>query len=116
MDPDHLHDLFSAFGTITIKRMFGGQAVYSRSGIIGVVFEDSLLMKADEQSAPHFAAAGGERWRYAKDGREVNMPYWSIPSSAMDDPEEMAVWARLADEAALRAAQKPKKPAKAKPA
>ena len=32
------------------------------------------------------------------------MPYWSIPDSAMDDPDEMAEWARKAHEAGRRAA------------
>jgi DNA transformation protein len=31
------------------------------------------------------------------------MPYWTVPDSAVDDPDEMAVWARKAYEAGLRA-------------
>jgi DNA transformation protein len=31
------------------------------------------------------------------------MPYWSVPDIALDDPDEMAKWARLALEAAMRA-------------
>ncbi|TIO57356.1 MAG: TfoX/Sxy family protein, partial [Mesorhizobium sp.] len=34
---------------------------------------------------------------------EVAMPYWSVPDSAFDDPDEMAVWARRAYEAGRRA-------------
>jgi DNA transformation protein len=30
------------------------------------------------------------------------MPYWSVPDSALDDPDEMVVWARRAYEAGLR--------------
>jgi ABC-type lipoprotein export system ATPase subunit len=31
------------------------------------------------------------------------MPYWTVPDAASDDPDEMAVWARKAYEAGLRA-------------
>ena len=36
-------------------------------------------------------------------GREVAMPYWTAPESALDDPDEMTVWARKAYQAAIRA-------------
>ena len=39
----------------------------------------------------------------AKMKKAVNMPYWTIPDSAIDDPDELAVWTRKAYEAALRA-------------
>ena len=31
------------------------------------------------------------------------MPYWTVPDNAIDDPDEMKVWAQRAYEAALRA-------------
>ena len=30
------------------------------------------------------------------------MPYWTAPESALDDPDEMTLWARKAYEAGLR--------------
>jgi DNA transformation protein len=38
--------------------------------------------------------------------KAVNMPYWTIPDSAIDDPDELAVWTRKAYESALRAKKK----------
>ena len=34
------------------------------------------------------------------------MPYWTVPETAIDDPEEMALWARKAYEAGLRTGAK----------
>lgn len=120
MDDELIRDLFSAFGPITIKRMFGGKGVYADGLIIAIELSDGgLLMKADTVSAPAFEAAGCRQWVYEGNGRTVGMPYWTIPESAMDDTEEMATWARLGYEAALRAPPKKpsaKKPSKAKPA
>ena len=58
-------------------------------------------------SGPAFEAAGARRWVYeGKGGKIVAMPYWSIPEDAFDDPEQMAHWAGLAYQAALRAPAK----------
>ena len=61
-----------------------------------------MLLKADRLTEPAFEAAGARRWSYdGGKGRAVNMPCWSIPDKAFDDPEVMARWVRLAYEAAL---------------
>ena len=60
-------------------------------------------MKADSDSSPQFEAAGSSQWVYEGKTKPVKMPYWSIPDAALDDPDELAQWVRLAFEAALRA-------------
>ena len=44
----------------------------------------------------------GEEVRITRHGKEVAMPYRTAPESALDDPDEMAGWARKAYEAGLR--------------
>jgi DNA transformation protein len=103
MDNLDIEEMFSALGPVTIKRMFGGKGVYHRGLIIAVDFHDEILLKADTVSAPAFESAGARRWAYeGKTGKEVFMPYWSVPEDAFDDPDVMANWVRLAYEAALR--------------
>ena len=109
MDNDHLHDLFSLFGPITIKKMFGGKGIYADGLIIAIELSgDGLLFKADEQSAPEFAAAGSTQWTYEGKNKPAAMPYWTVPGSAVDDIDELAFWARKALEASHRAATKAK--------
>ncbi|OYV50816.1 MAG: hypothetical protein B7Z78_10140 [Rhodospirillales bacterium 20-60-12] len=49
-------------------------------------------------------SAGAVRWACrGKTGNQVNMPYWSIPADAFDNPDIMARWVELAFQAALRA-------------
>lgn len=104
MDNDHIREIFQSLGEISIRKMFGGKGVYHDGRILAVEVNDELLLKADAESAPHFAAAGAVQWGYeSKNGKKANMPYWSIPEAALDDPDEMAVWVRRAFEAALRA-------------
>jgi DNA transformation protein and related proteins len=111
-DDDALYDLLSAFGPVTIRRMFGGKGIYSDGMIIAIELSaGEILFKADAESAPRFAAAGCRQWTYEGKNAPAVMPYWTVPDSALDDPEELAVWARLAREAAVRAANaKPAKP------
>ena len=104
MKDTDIEEMFSALGPVTIKRMFGGKGVYHQGRIIAVEVRDEMLLKADPVSAPEFEAAGARRWAYeTRRGKAANMPYWSIPEDAFDDPEIMARWVRLAYEAALRA-------------
>ena len=100
---EKLEEMFSALGPVTIRRMFGGKGVYHRGQIIAIEFRGDVLLKADAVSAPAFEAAGARRWVYQrKSGNSVDLPYWSIPEDAFDDPDIMARWVKLAYEAALR--------------
>ncbi|WP_028744577.1 TfoX/Sxy family protein [Rhizobium mesoamericanum] len=103
MDAAAIEEMFQGLGPVTIKRMFGGKGIYHMGRIVAVEVRGEMLLKADEQSAPEFAAAGATQWAYdGKKGNPVKMPYWSIPDDAYDDPDLMARWVRLAYEAALR--------------
>ncbi|MEK1850605.1 MAG: TfoX/Sxy family protein [Phyllobacterium sp.] len=103
MDNDAIQDLFSGLGPVTIKRMFGGKAIYFQGLIVALEVQNEILLKADEVSAPAFEAAGSRQWRYERKSRKpVDMPYWSIPDDAFDDPDIMTEWAKLAHEASLR--------------
>ena len=113
MDEDAIFDLFSSFGPVTIKSMFGGKGIYSDGLIIALEVNDELLLKADLISAPDFEEAGSAQWTYDGKSKPIKMPYWSVPDEALDDTDVFAIWARKAKEAALRAPPKaPKKSAK----
>jgi DNA transformation protein len=106
MEKSEIEDMFSSLGPVVIRPMFGGKGVYCKGVIIAVEFCGDILLKADDMSAPALAAAGAARWAYeGKAGKVVNMPYWSIPADAFDDPGIMANWVKLAYKAALRSAK-----------
>jgi len=104
MDNNDIEDMFQSLGPVTIKRMFGGKGNYHMGRILALEVDDEILLKADDVSAAEFEAAGARRWAYeGKKGKAVNMPYWSIPDDAFDDPDIMAHWVGMAYQAALRA-------------
>lgn len=103
MDDETIHELFGSFQPISIRRMFGGKGIYADGRIFALVLNDELYLKTDAQTASRFEAAGSRRWTYQREGAApVAMPYHTVPEEALDDPDLMADWARLAMEAAVR--------------
>ncbi len=105
MDNIEIEEIFAGLGPVTIKRLFGGKGIYFDGLIVGIVMRGELLLKADADTAQAFEAAGAAQWTYdGRKGKNVHMPYWSVPAEAFDDPDAMAVWVRLAYRAARAAA------------
>jgi DNA transformation protein len=102
-----IEDMFAGLGHVAIRRMFGGKGVYHQGLIVAVELRGEMMLKGDAVSAPELEAAGARRWTYeGRAGKLVQMPYWTVPDDAWDDPEAMAHWTALAYAAALRAPPK----------
>ena len=125
----HCLELLGALGQPRAKRMFGGHGIYVDERFIALILNDTLYLKADDETRPRFEAAGSVPFDYAtRDGQRVVMAYWAAPQDAMESPALMLPWARLAMASALRAAVSkrpaatrstaatPRQPASAKPA
>lgn len=115
-DPDFgewVREHFAALGPLEIKRMFGAAGVYSNGLMFAVLDDGEVWLKADDVNRPAFEAAGSRHFAYSgKDGEIMNLAYWTLPVTAVDDPDEAVEWARGAIDAALRkaAGKKPRKP------
>ena len=66
---DFLRDVLSGVGDISIRKMFGGAGVYLHGMMFALVAGDTLYLRADEASAPDFAAEGKGPFTYAARGR-----------------------------------------------
>jgi DNA transformation protein len=113
LDTDWLVELFSPFGTPSVRRMFGGQGVYLDGVMVALVADGVLYLKSDAETAHAFDAAGLDPFTYVgKDERRTVMSYRRAPPAALDDPQEMGPWVDLARAAAGRALvrKKPRSP------
>ncbi len=107
MDKDHLTELFSAFGRIEVRRMFGGAGLFADGVMFGLVSGGVIYLKADAETSPRFAGEGCEPFSYAtRTGRRTVTSHWRLPDRLYDDPDELAQWARLALGTAVAAAKK----------
>ena len=105
---DHLKEIFSTFGDVHARRMFGGVGLFHNDLMIGLVADDVLYLKADKESSELFANKGLSAFEYVKNGKPMQMSYFLAPEEIFDEPEEARRWATLAYEAALRS-KAPKK-------
>lgn len=109
-------ELLSPLGPVRTRAMFGGRGFYVDGLFMALVADGQLFLKTDAHNREQFAAAGCMPFSYAtKDGERVVMGYHRPPEDALESPPLMLPWARLAFEAALRAANAKvkKKPAPA---
>lgn len=103
MDETFIHDLFALFGAVHTRRMFSGLGIYRDGVMFALMAGGELYLKADAETAERFRAAGSQPFVYDRRGRAVEISYWRLPETALDDAEELRAWARLAYAAALRA-------------
>jgi DNA transformation protein len=107
LDPDHIRELFAAFGPVQVRRMFGGAGLYADGVMFGLVSGGLIHLKADAGTVARFEAEGCRPFEYGTSaGRRAIMSYWRIPDRLYDDPDALAHWARQALEAARRAGKR----------
>lgn len=91
---DYLSELFSDFGQIKARKMFGGYGIYLDEIMFGLVVEDCLYLKADASNVGLFEARDLGPFVYHKAGKPVKLSYYQAPSEVLEDPEQAAIWAR----------------------
>ncbi|MBY6115624.1 TfoX/Sxy family protein [Mameliella alba] len=91
-------DLFSGLGAISTRRMMGGLCLYHEGTIFAILHpEGGIYLKGAGAFINRLESMGCTRWTYTrKTGQSAAMPYWTLPGSALDDPEEAVDLAREA--------------------
>ncbi|CAN5307872.1 TfoX/Sxy family protein [soil metagenome] len=107
MDRDYLVDLFSEFGPVVLRRMFSGYGIVADGVNFAMALRAGIIFRVDELTIPRYDAEGAKPFQYDTRNKTVVVKsYRHLPERLYDDPEELAVWAREAVEAAKRAAAK----------
>jgi len=98
-DIEFAKDLFSALGPLTTRKMMGGLCLYADGTIFAIVHSEfGVMIKGAGTFKDELDAMGLTRWTYQRDNapKPTAMPYWKLPESALDDPEEACDLARRA--------------------
>jgi DNA transformation protein len=117
---DFVRELFAGLGPVQIKRMFGGAGGYADGLMFLLLADDAIYLKTDDALRVELREAGSGPFLWTpqsgpRAGEKVEMSYWRLPDSALDDPEEAAIWGRKALAVArAKAAAKPKRKKKKK--
>lgn len=102
-------DLMQSIGPVRARGMFGGHGIFLEGLMFALVANSVLYLKADKEIENEFKARELVAFSYSKQGKEFEMSYLQAPEEALEDAEEMTVWAKKAYGAALRAALKKRK-------
>jgi|SRR5579883_2009754 len=96
-------ETLAPLGDITSRAMFGGHALYCDGLVFALIGNNTLYLKANNETEKIFLAAGLEAFRPFPDKPET-MRYHRAPDNFFDDPDVMRYWAGVA----LQAASAPK--------
>lgn len=92
-------------GAMDARRMFGGHGVYVDGLIVGLVIDDALYLKTDDETRAEFEGRGRAPFAYASARKgAVVTSYYAPPDEALETPADMAPWLRLALAASRRTA------------
>ena len=97
-------DLLQTIGPCYSKGMFGGFGVFLEGLMFGLIADNELYLKVDDENRGEFEALGLQPFTYEKNGKSMNMSYFQAPEDAMESSELMQEWGSSAYSAALRAA------------
>jgi DNA transformation protein and related proteins len=112
---EFVQELFAGLGPVQVRRMFGGAGGYADGLMFLLIADDTIYIKTDEALRAELAAEGCGPFVWApqsgpRAGEKVDLGYWRLPDSAMDDPDEAVRWgAKALAVAKAKAAAKPKR-------
>ena len=99
-----------SIGPVTAKSMFGGHGIFLNGLMFALVADSTLYFKTGKELENELKTKGSEAFTYSKKGKPFKMSYYQAPEEALENHEDMKVWASKAYNAALQAAEKnPKK-------
>jgi DNA transformation protein and related proteins len=103
LSPDDIRELFRAFGTVDVRRLFGGVGIYAEGTMFALVHDGVIFLKVDERNAPAFDREQLAPFSYTRKGERASLTsYRRMPDRLYDDPDELVSWARDALAAAGR--------------
>lgn len=98
---DYVADQLTPLGPVQIKRMFGAYGLYFEGAMFGVIDDDTVYLRVDDETRPQYLERQMPALRPVRsDPSKVSQNYYQLPGELLDDPEQLQRWA----ERAIRAA------------
>ena len=108
---EFLSEQLAPLGLITMRRMFGKTGVFCDGLMLGMVTDNTLYLRVDDDNRAAFQeAASSPPLNYRKRGETIDLSFWRAPERLFDEPDELVTWARIALAAARRVAAKRGRP------
>ncbi len=102
-----LRDQLAPLGDVSTRRMFGKTGVFCDGFMLGMVRDNTLYFRVDDDNRAAFKEAESfPPLNYEKKGGTIDLSFWRAPERLFDEPDELVTWARAALAAARRVAAK----------
>ena len=102
---EFLRDQLAPVGRITMRRMFGKTGVFCDGCMLGMVRDNTLYFRVDDDNRAAFKEAESfPPLNYEKKGGTIDLAFWRAPERLFDEPDDLVLWARAALAAARRVA------------
>ena len=98
---EYVLDQITIEGDISARSMFGGYGVFMDNKMFGIVSDDVLYLKADNQNRQDYERAGMHPFRPYKDQSRI-MSYYEVPADILESVTELEPWVEKALGAARR--------------
>jgi DNA transformation protein len=99
---EYVADQLSALGPVVIKRMFGGAGLYFDGRMFGLIDDDTVYLRVDDETRPEFIARDMTPFHpLRRDPNKVSLNYFQLPAEVLEDSELLVVWAKRAIRASL---------------
>ena len=89
---EYIMDLLHDEEGISFKRMFGGYALLKNELAVALILRSEVFMKVDESNIDEYKLASSKPFTYYKNGKEVSLSNWSIPSEILEDRDDFINW------------------------
>jgi DNA transformation protein len=104
---EFLREQLAPLGGVSVRRMFGKTGVFCDGVMFGMVTENTLYFRVDDQNRVTFKEAEAfPPLNYKKKGSTIDLAFWRVPERLFDEPDELVTWAQAALAAAHRVAAK----------
>src|SRR5713226_5287730 len=104
---EFLREELTPLGHITMRRMFGKTGVFCDGLMLGMVRDNTLYFRVDDDNRAAFKEAESfPPLNYEKKGGTIDLSFLRAPERLFDEPDELVTWARAALAAARRVAAK----------
>jgi DNA transformation protein len=94
---EFLRDQLAPLGRITVRRMFGKTGVFCDGLMLGMVRDNTLYFRVDDDNRAAFQEAESfPPLNYEKKGGTIDLSFWRAPERLFDEPDEFVTWGRAA--------------------
>jgi DNA transformation protein len=107
---DFVLEQLAPAGHVSPRAMFGGIGLYLDGLFFALIDDDTLYFKTDDSNRARYEQAGSKPFCPFPDRPDQSLGYWQVPAEVLEDPDQLAAWAREAVAVAL--ARRTRRPAR----